>query len=278
MISSKNRYQTALQDHLGKYARNRLGVFEKGTYKGRLYSHILPYRLRYLNLLESVRAELQDYLRVHDSIRLHQYFHHLNSSQAFALNFFYPYFTAGGPDARALSASLGIDANVSDWEFEGVPDEKEGTNVDVMWHTPAGAQVFCEVKLSETGFGTAKNDARHKKKLAEIYNPRLKPLVSSHLLEGKRFFENYQILRNIALLASNDGDQLVILAPRENESLYPSLNKVLAKVEPAIRRRISIAYIEDCLRTLRDNPSLSLDLRVHTAKIQEKYVLPSGSR
>ena len=38
MTSQKKRYQTALQDHLGNYARHRLGVFEKGTYKGRLYS------------------------------------------------------------------------------------------------------------------------------------------------------------------------------------------------------------------------------------------------
>jgi len=271
------RYQTTLQQHLGNYARRRLGVFEKGTYGGRLYSHVFPSRLRYLNILESIRAELQDYLRAHPSIRLHRYFHHLNSSQAFALNLFYPYFAAGGSEARALSASLGVDANVSDWEFEGVPDEKEGTNVDVVWHTPAGACVFCEVKLSEAGFGTGENDSRHQKKLAEIYKPRLTPLVSEDLLRDKAFFDNYQFLRNVALLAGGEGHQLVILAPRENESLHPPLRKVLASVEPSVCKRISVAYIEDCLRSLRESPSLSLDLRLHAARMQEKYVVPSTS-
>lgn len=271
------RYQTALQQHLGNYARRRLGVFEKGTYRGRLYSHVLPARLRFLNLLESFRAELQDYLRAHPSIRLHRYFHHLNSSQAFALNLFYPYFAAGGPEARALSASLGVDATVLDWEFEGVPDEKEGTNVDVVWHTPAGACVFCEVKLSEAGFGTAENDARHQKKLAQIYKPRLKGLVSDDLLKDKAFFDNYQLLRNVTLLAGGEGHQLVILAPRENESLQPPLRKILASVEPSVRERISVACIEDCLRNLRESPSLSLDLRLYAARMQEKYVVPSAS-
>lgn len=268
------RYQARLQQHLRDYAKRRLGVFEKGTYDGRPYSHVLPYRQRYLNFLESVRAELQDHLHNNPSIKLHRYFHHLNSSQAFALNLFYPYFAAGSNAARALSVALGIDSNVADWEFEGVPDEKEGTNVDVMWRTPAGASIFCEVKLSEAGFGTAKNDDRHKRKLAEIYNLRLKALVSENLLQERVFFENYQLLRNIALLADDPRHQFVIVAPRENETFHPPLQKVLASVEPAVRERIVVAYVEDCLANLQENPSLSPDLRVYAERMQEKYVLP----
>jgi hypothetical protein len=132
-------YKAALLRHLGTYARKRLGVFEQGTWQGRAYAHILPYRLRFLNFLESTRSELQDYLVTHPSITLHKYFHHLNSSQAFALNLFFPYFSKGGHSARALSRSLGIDAHVSNWEFEDIPDQSEGTNVDVAWNIPGGA-------------------------------------------------------------------------------------------------------------------------------------------
>jgi len=267
-------YQTTLQRHLEDYAKRRLGVLDKGTYKGRQYQHILPYRQRYLNFLESFRAELQDYLDSHQSIKRHMYFHHLNSSQAFALNLFYPYFAAGGNAARALSAALGVDSSVADWEFEGIPDEKEGTNVDVMWRTSAGTSVFCEVKLSEAGFGTAKNDDRHQRKLSEIYRPRLKALVSENLLQEQVFFKNYQLLRNISLLANDPQHQLVILAPRENELLHPTLHKVLASVEPTVRKRIVVAYVEDCLSNLKENPSLSPDLRIYAASMQEKYVLP----
>src|SRR5438094_9661392 len=103
-------YQATLQEHLARYAKRRLGIFEQGTYRGRPYSHVLPSGLRFLNLLESIRAELQDYLRAHPSITPHPDFHHLNSSQAFAFNLFYPFFAAGGDQARALSAALGVDA------------------------------------------------------------------------------------------------------------------------------------------------------------------------
>lgn len=267
------RYQDNLKQHLGKYAKGRLGVLDKGTYDGRLYSHVLPYRLRYLNFLESVRAELQDYLHDNPSIKVHRYFHHLNSSQAFALNLFYPYFAADSNSAQVLSAALGVDSVVSKWEFENVPDKAEGTNVDVVWHDNAGAKIFCEVKLSESGFGTAKNDDRHQRKLAELYKPKLKPIVSENLLIDKVFFKNYQLLRNIALLAGDQQNRLVILVPRENESLHQPLQMILASVEPSVRKRIRVAYVEDCLVTLRDSKSLSPVLRLYAERLQEKYVL-----
>jgi len=266
------QYQSALQRHLESYAKCRLGVFEEGTFKGRHYPHVLPSQLRFLNFLEPVRAELQAYLQENPRIKLHQYFHHLNSSQAFALNLFYPYFAARGQSARALSTALGVDAEVLNWEFEAVPDEKEGTNVDVLWRVSGEASIFCEVKLSETEFGTAKNDLRHRKKLAEIYRPRLNSLISDDLLEEQTFFDHYQLLRNVALLADSDRHRLVILIPRNNESLKPQLSKVLAGVKPKIRGRINVAYVEDSLSNLLANPSLSPELRVYARSLVEKYV------
>ena len=266
-------YNTALQQHLGKYAKRRLGVFEKGTWKGRQYAHILPPRLRSLNFLESFRAELQDHLQSHPKIKLHQYFHHLNSSQAFALNLFYPFFSTGRREARILSASLGVDADVLDWEFEAVPVKQEGTNVDVAWRTPAGLQVFCEVKLSESAFGTAKNDSEHQKKLKDIYRPQLVSIVPEDLLEEKAFFKNYQILRYIALLTANVKRKFVILAPRVNQNLLPPLKKVLDRIDSTVRVRIGVVYMEDLLRKLQESPLLSLEFRQYAEKMHEKYVI-----
>jgi hypothetical protein len=99
------RYQAALRGQLARYAKRRLDVTEAGVYKRHAYPHILPYRLRFLNLLELIRAEVQDYLRAHP-VRLHRYFHHLNSSQALALNLFYPYFAAGAGAATALACFI----------------------------------------------------------------------------------------------------------------------------------------------------------------------------
>ena len=242
-------------------------------YDGRAYAHILPYRLRYLNILESVRAEVQEYLRVHQSVRLHQYFHHLNSSQALAFNLFYPYLAAGGSAVRTLSAALGFPAHTDDWEFEGVPDREEGTNVDVMWRGVGGATTFCEVKLSEAEFGVAKDDPRHRKKLIEIYKPRLEALVADGLLEEKRFFRNYQLLRNLALLAGSNANRLVLLFPKENERLQSQLEEVLSDLPSSTRSRVSIAYLEDVLETLLANVSLAPRLQVHAAQLKEKYIV-----
>lgn len=266
------KYQSILQTHLASYAKNRLGVYEEGTYQGRTYSHILPARLRFLNFLEPVRAELQSYLAEHRDIKLHKYFHHLNSSQAFAFNFFYPYFAAGGKSAKALSTLLGVDAAVKDLKFEVVPDEAEGTNVDAVWSVAGGATVFCEVKLSEADFGKAEKDERHIRKLAKIYRPRLTGLVSDNLLQEKVFFKHYQLLRNIALLADNEKDQLVLLMPRANESLSPQLKTVLAGTMPDVRKRIHVAYIEDCLTALMTSQAVPPELRLFAKALWEKYV------
>jgi hypothetical protein len=268
------QYQSTLQAHLASYARTRLGVHEEGTYQGRAYPHILPSRLKYLNFLEPARAELQAYLKLQENekIKLHKYFHHLNSSQAFAFNFFYPYFAAGGKSAKALSTLLGVNGTVKDWAFEFIPDEQEGTNVDVVWNVTGGASVFCEVKLSEAEFGKAENDERHKKKLAKIYRPRLKELVSDDLLQEKVFFKHYQLLRNIALLADSEKDQLVLLMPRANESLSPQLKTVLAGTKPDVRSRIHVAYLEDCLTALMTSQPVTPELRFYASSLWEKYV------
>jgi hypothetical protein len=266
-------YQQSLQSHLADYARNSLNVLEKGTYRGKTYPHILPKSLQALNLLETPRAALQAYLKTHPSIKLHMYFHHLNSSQAFAFNLFFPFFSSGQGPARALSRALGVDQNVtSDWEFEHIAAPDEGTNADVMWRTPE-ASVFCEVKLSETGFGTTRNDLEHQRKLAKIYRPRLKSIVSSDFLHETAFFKNYQLLRNISLLASNEKDRLVLLLPRANRSLHKPLQMILSGVGPQFRQRITVAYIEECLSSLETNSHLPDELRSYTSKLIEKYVV-----
>ena len=266
------QYQAMLLSHLANYAKTRLGVFEEGTFKEKKYPHILPSRLRFLNFLEPVRSELQTYLKQNPQIKLHQFFHHLNSSQAFAFNFFFPFFAAGGKSAKALSTVLGVDADVKKWAFEVILDKKENTNVDVVWKMPGDVSIFCEVKLSENGFGTAKNDDRHKKKLVDIYCPRLEGLVSGQLLEEQVFFDHYQLLRNISLMARSEKDRLVLLMPRANESLSPQLKTVLAGTQPEVRNRIHVAYIEDSLSALMAGQSVTPELRCYASSLWEKYV------
>ncbi len=264
-----NAYQTALCEHLGRYKSQRLGIQQMGVWNAKAYPHILPDGLEYLNLLESTRSEIQTYLHQHPDIKLHRGFAHLNSSQAFAFNLFYPYFSAGGQAARALSRALGCDGAVTQWAFEQVhPDQ---TNVDVAWTMEDGHQIFCEVKLSEAEFGSAAADERHKVKRAETYLPGLRGCVSAGLLEEGMFFKHYQLLRNLWVMLQHDSAQLVFLFPRANTSLLPQWENFLSGIAPEIRPRVHGVYAEDVIYSLQKDPDLSPDLWVHANNLEEKY-------
>src|SRR5512142_482566 len=140
-------YPSDLQRHLANYKASRLGIEQPGTFrhggKELQYGHILPAELRWLNILEQHRAEIKRYVDARPQIKLHKFFHHLNSSQAFALNAFFPFFE--GAAAAELLAALGIGGTAVDWEVEHVADPREGTNVDVTWISEDGSRTYCEV-------------------------------------------------------------------------------------------------------------------------------------
>jgi hypothetical protein len=268
-----NNYTEHLIAHLAHYKQNCLRISENGEWRGKQYDHILPRALQFNNLLEPIREEFQLYLKNHPEISLHGGFHHLNLSQAFAFNLFYPYFSEGGESARCLSSIMGVDKDVTDWSFETIPDTLEGTNVDVSWSAPDGTTTYCEVKLSESEFGKAKNDARHREKLETIYRPHLTGMVKPEILEKDSFFKHYQLLRNISLLHENEHDHLVLLFPRANSALLPQLERVMNVVLPEIESRITISYWEVCIGQLMQK-SLKSELLVdYAAQLQEKYAI-----
>jgi hypothetical protein len=148
-----------------------------------------------------------------------------------------------------------------------------------MWRSSDSGCIFCEVKLSEENFGTAKINLERQHKLKTIYRPRLEPLLKSHdLLEERVFFRHYQLLRNVSLLAENPEHKLVILFPRENELLEDPLRTVLDNIQPAVRNRIKKTYLEDCLTYLKQETSISQKLGEHSADIEEKYIVPASKR
>jgi hypothetical protein len=268
-------YQTALKKHLAEYKANRLGVREAGIYRktGRAYQHLLPSNLRYLNLLESIRAEFREYLRHNPAVRLHPDFHHLNSSQAFAINLFYPFLSAGGEASRLMVNALGMVGDIREWHFEHVPDPEEGTNVDVAWQNSDGTWVFCEVKLSEGEFGSAKPDKRHEKKYHEIYSPRLHGLVDERLLEFNEFCRHYQLLRNVSLLGTHPDSHVVFLIPEQNGALIPALKAVLDSLAATVRHRVHLSYLEKVLASIKNHGTLNPELKVYAAQLEEKYVI-----
>jgi hypothetical protein len=269
-------YQNCLKAHLASYKRATLGDLPAGSFDhhGRLLAcgHILPTSNWPLNLIAESRDKVLSFLRANPQIKLHKYFHHLNSSQAFALNLFVPYFEGGLAASSALLGAFGQWGRLGRWDLEAIPDPTEGTNLDAVWDTEDGTRTFCEVKLSESGFGTAPHDERHHGKLQYIYLPRLAPHLSPELQTAVGFFGSYQTLRNIWHLVGAPKGRLVFLLPRANRRLWSMLDVVLNGVTPQVRARINCVAIEDVFSELTANTACPAGFRTYAARLREKYV------
>jgi hypothetical protein len=265
-------YQKRLEKHLTDYKVQRLGIRANGTFtyrgKTRAYGHILPRELKWLNVPEPYRREIREYV-TKSNIRLHKFFHHLNSSQAYALAAFYPYLNGA---RHVLENALAVKP-IERWKFEHVPDSVEGTNVDVWWRSANKTESYCEVKLSEGEFGPATNDARHLKKLEKIYRPILESHVDNRLLEPRAFFKNYQILRNLWLAArkGHEKDSVVFVLPRANTNPNEQLTNVLSQVRNSLRTRVQIVHVEVLLERLAAKPAAG-DMSWYAAVLAEKYL------
>jgi hypothetical protein len=212
--------------------------------------------------------QVRDYVGRGSPIQLHKYFHHLNSSQAFALSLFHPYLTHA---RRALASALDM-TPIEDWSFEEIPEPADGTNVDVSLVLDKGAHVYCEVKLSETCFGKAVNDERHRQKINRIYLPRLVGRVDPRLLEPGRFCSSYQILRNLWLAAADARTYVLFLLPKENECLSAELDLVLSSVSSELMTRVRVVHIEDLIAELATSTSAENELAWYAEMLREKYV------
>ena len=259
-------YQADLKKHLAEYKLQCLGIGEPGLfqYRGRNVQrhHILPLADPSRNLLEEAEPAASAFLAAHPHKR-HQYFHHLNSSQAFAFNLFFPYFCGEAESASALLRAFGQPGVLSEWEPEAVPAPDEETNIDVCWTTTDGARTFCEVKLSEADFGKAADDPRHRAKLVDIYSGTLAEHLDPGRLEPAAFFDAYQFNRNVWHMLRADRGRLMFLLPRSNAGLWAQLQTLLLGVVPSTGQRISAVAIEDVLANL----SLTIDVppnRAHT--------------
>jgi len=269
-------YNVWLKQHLAEYKEGHLDVAEPGIFSYRKrdisYRHILPRRLHKLNIIETYRDRFWQYFSEHSEVNLHRYFHHLNSSQAMCFNLFYP-FCADNQEPLLLDVLGWPDEEIEDHAFEKVLNVEERTNFDFHLRLQSGAQIFFELKLSESEFGKARDDAEHRKKLKTWYHAHLIDKVAPAHLEPTLFFQNYQLLRNISYLQHDTTDKLVLIFPRRNTSLIKKSDALLANVSASIRSRIKIIHLEDFIgRVLREVGDDHTALRSHYQLFREKYI------
>lgn len=271
------KFSEAVKNHLSDYKKEELGVYENGIWKrnDRPYPHILPPELWSYNLLENYRHDIIHFLE-RKGIPLHQDFHHLNSSQAVCLNFFYP-LMAEQKNNMLLEVLQVENETVEDWTFEKVFNPKEGTKFDFYLKLQSGRQLLFETKYSEQEFGKAKSIGKYRRKYEEFYKNRLQGKIRSHLNEYDELIQHYQLLRNISYVDAAKDHLYIIICPQDNQKIIQEFNDVLNSViVPEIHPKIRLLTWESILSKL--NPLLLADnapLRLlhHYSQFEDKYLL-----
>ena len=257
-------YVERLKGHLAAYRLNELHVRDTGSWGSppRAYGHILPPGVKEKNIVAAHRERFWK-VQAGQHWTLHQYFHHLSSSQALAFNLFF----AGYPQLpktfaafrRVLQLDLATPYAVN---FEVVLDDAENnndgenTNIDVLLTDADGRRTIIEIKLTEGSFGRAKNDQRHLKKLRKVYYPRLTGRVTDECLEPKTFFKDYQLFRNVAQIRRGSSDRVVFLIPRKRARLWQHATEwSLSPRLGVLRQQVAVIAIEDVIEALREDSS-----------------------
>lgn len=245
-------YQSQLRNHLGEYKISNLCIEKDGFWRNKPYSHILPKEEYRLNILGTIREKFWDYFESQESLKMHRYFHHLNSSQAMCFNLFFPFMMDGNKYLNILLDVLGLpEKGVSEVSFGKIIDKSEGTNFDFYIAYENGIQILFEVKLQESGFGSTRNDAEHNKKFQQIYKNRMKNIISTRFQNRLVFFKNYQLIRNLIYLGYSDKTHLFFMMPFENKPLENKTAEIIHYlVDGKFEDRINIGFLENLVSLL----------------------------
>lgn len=276
-------YQENRKLYLSDYKRTFLAK-DSGIWRDKIYDHILPLEKLKLNIIGNIRDDFWEYYKT-TNIKLHQNFHHLNSSQALCFNLFFPMFNF---DKRILTYVLHriievkpvfsapqdeleklfsiknqllaesyaneldmkfIEKNkIIDCQFEKILDSLEGTNFDFYVSLQNNHRVLFEIKFTESEFGKAKKNVGHFKKYDELYKDRLSRIIKPEFNNLDFVMENYQIIRNLSYI--NDLTTIVFLYPEKNNSISNTLDIIYDTLLDEKKSQVRIIYLVNFVRLL----------------------------
>jgi hypothetical protein len=256
---------------------------EQGYWRELPYDHILPIEQKEKNIIHAFRDSFWTYYNGTD-IKLHQYFHHLNSSQALCFNFFFPLFhyekrfltyvlyhilevestyrTSTVNLDKLFSTKKDIDSDTVtqldeefiinnaflSCEFEKILDTAEATNFDFYINQQNGHRVLFEIKYTETDFGKTVADKRHIEKYKAIYRPKLEKLLKPEFLTQEFVFKNYQVVRNLSYI--DDFTTVVFLFPEANQALSGTEDLIRKILLPDFVQHTRVIHIENLTRQI----------------------------
>lgn len=257
--------------NLSAYKLDKLKIEEKGIYiykeNIKEIDHILPLRLIEENLI----GPYKKYPEM-NHIKLHQYAHHLNSSQIMAINFFAPLNEKRDIFAKLIVDLLGIEFLQNDQiiqvEFEHIENAVEKTNFDLFVKFSSGFQIFFEIKYTENGFNKRQSSTHPKDRWDRVYQPLLqKSKYLSNASFDDMMWNHFQINRNILYITKENFDYtyVVFVTCKENESTRKDIEQL-----PSMEHVKSIFWNELYAKLL---PYLNNDLIIHYEEFYQKYLL-----
>jgi hypothetical protein len=217
-------FHDKVKEHLGIYKTKELNISKKGIFKYKeedyYHDHILPSDAKEFNIMEPYRHDF--YSSDYSKISFHKYFHHMNSSQAMCINFFYPLIKEQQLDRipSMLNIPGGVRYNVENTCFEKVSELEESftkkTNFDFYMKLNSDIDLFFEIKYYEKEFGKGEKNQEHRQKFQDTYWPILNanPAIKDCFKNEDAFLDNYQIMRN--LIHINPSSYVTFILPEEN--------------------------------------------------------------
>jgi hypothetical protein len=264
-------------EHLGKYKKEVLEIEEKGIFIYRKRKiplhHILPKKDIEHNIILPYQEEFNK-LR-EEGLKLHRYFHHLNSSQALCINLFLPLILDKRLDI--VLDVLGIENNKvinscfekeSELEKVGLKDRK--TNFDFF--IECSKKIFFEIKYTEREFGKAKKDGSHKEKFIKTYQPLLR--VNGYIKQEYKgvdsFLNYYQIMRNLVHINSNSF--VVFLYPEANKNVHDQAEESRNFLTDKGKDRFKILLLERIIDGIMKRIKTEKKLLEHYKAFKLKYI------
>ncbi|MCB2294740.1 hypothetical protein LGK95_14655 [Clostridium algoriphilum] len=288
LISDSRDFQTKVKEHLGEYKRDMLNIYEDGIYnyknKGILYEHILHKDKYKVNIIEKYRTDFfkSDYYK---GITLHRYFHHLNSSQAMCINFFYPLIKEKSLESilNVMNIEGEINYNCNDICFEKISklEKNSGrkTNFDFYIKLNSRVRIYFEIKYTENHFGKVRKDKErkeykeHKKKFYDVYMPLIKnnPAIKECFKTEDKFLNNYQVMRNIAHISKNS--YVIFIYPKGNKAIKKA---ALSAKEEVIEKGWEAHFIlftwEELIKQLKSNLNSKELIEYYDKQFSPKYL------
>jgi hypothetical protein len=281
-----------IQKELGNYAKLKDFRLGKWQNKGIDRPHILYNDCYRKNLIGKYGEDFWKDEKL-SKIKLHQYFHHLNSSQAMCINFFFPLIRERKLDIILKELKLdNEEVNYDSVKFEKeseIDDKKQicekiselnqdqtiPTSFDFYFETQSGIEFYFEIKYTESKFGGAKKDKDAKsyaKKYKLKYEKIYKEVASGKIISNNEadFLNQYQIMRN--LIHVSDNSYIVFVIPEENKRVYIQAIGAQKLVMEQYQNKVNVLTWEN-LYDIIEKQNFTNSLKKHFDEFKKKYKL-----